>query len=232
MKHTPLAKFLDKHKPKVWKRLADHMKVTASAVTRMKNGTTKQPEAIHLKRMAEYFQEQGVRITYYELLKLVGRHAEASEEEASMRRNKIALVSDTKTPYDITRVPLIAAVSAGAFDLKYAHIDQGLEPGAGFDYVVVPGNKISPNDYGIVIRGDSLEPAFHDGTKIIVAPEEPFRPGHLHVVKAKDERGWIKFVRRQESIFILNPLNPGAEAIILDEKEIEFIHLVRCALFI
>ena len=77
------------------------------------------------------------------------------------------------------RVPLIGFAQAGGdgfFD------DGGYPVGGGWDEVSLP-EIADPNAYALEISGDSMEPVFRDGDRVIVSPAAPIRRGDRVVVR-------------------------------------------------
>ena len=63
--------------------------------------------------------------------------------------------------------------------------------------------------YALEISGDSMEPAYRDGTVIVVSPAAPIRRGDRVVVKTKDGEVMAKELKRRTAKSIeLRSLNP------------------------
>ncbi len=79
-------------------------------------------------------------------------------------------------------VPMIGfaeAVSGGHFD------DAGLPAGKGWDEIAFPAVN-DEHVYALEVSGDSMQPAYRDGTVIVVSPSAPIRRGDRVVVKTRD----------------------------------------------
>jgi len=116
----------------------------------------------------------------------------------------VALIADGKSP--VQAVPLIGLAQAGSggfFD------DAGFPVGKGWDEISFP--KIDdPHAYALEISGDSMEPAYRDGTIIVVSPGAPVRRGDRVVVKTKDGEVMAKELKRQTAKTVeLRSLNPA-----------------------
>src|SRR3989304_1418472 len=102
-------------------------------------------------------------------------------------------------------VPLIGFAEAGAggyFD------DGGFPVGKGWDEIPFPGIE-DEHAYALEISGDSMQPAYRDGTVIIVSPSAPIRRGDRVVVKTKSGEGMAKELKRKTARTIeLRSLNP------------------------
>ncbi|MEL7480280.1 MAG: helix-turn-helix transcriptional regulator [Pseudomonadota bacterium] len=104
--------------------------------------------------------------------------------------------------------PLIGFAQAGHegyFDAS------GFPRGAGWDEVRFPG--LGPEDiYALEISGDSMEPAYRAGDRIIVSPEAPVREGDRVVVKTERGEVMAKILGRQSGgdveLISLNPNYP------------------------
>ena len=104
--------------------------------------------------------------------------------------------------------PLIGLAQAGAdgfFD------DAGFPVGGGWDEVRFPGLGDEPV-YALEISGDSMEPAYREGDRIIVAPGAQLRKGDRVVAKTHDGEVMAKVLgrqtERQVDLISLNPDHP------------------------
>ena len=82
-------------------------------------------------------------------------------------------------------VPLIGLAEAGAggyFD------DGGFPAGKGWDEIAFPAVN-DEHVYALEVSGDSMQPAYRDGTVIVVSPAAPIRRGDRVVVKTARRRG-------------------------------------------
>jgi phage repressor protein C with HTH and peptisase S24 domain len=102
-------------------------------------------------------------------------------------------------------VPLIGFAEAGAggfFD------DGGFPVGKGWDEIPFPAVE-DEHAYALEISGDSMQPAYRDGTVIIVSPAAPIRRGDRVVVKTKDGEVIAKELKRKTAKTLeLKSLNP------------------------
>ncbi len=117
-------------------------------------------------------------------------------------------------------VPLIGLAQAGSggfFD------DAGYPTGTGWDEVRFPGFDGS-RAYALEIAGDSMEPVFRDGDRIVVAPEESVRPGDRVVVRTRDGEVMAKELRRLTGKTVeLASLNPDYPDRSLQRRDIDWI---------
>jgi phage repressor protein C with HTH and peptisase S24 domain len=112
----------------------------------------------------------------------------------------------TGTPFDVfvglveqsggaaTRaVPLIGFAEAGAggyFD------DGGFPAGEGWDEIAFPALN-DEHAYALEVSGQSMEPAYRDGTVIVVSPSAPIRRGDRVVVRTKAGEVMAKELKRR-----------------------------------
>jgi phage repressor protein C with HTH and peptisase S24 domain len=116
----------------------------------------------------------------------------------------VALISDSaRSPAEA--VPLIGFAEAGAggyFD------DGGFPAGKGWDEIPFPAVE-DEHAYALEISGDSMHPAYRDGTIIIVSPAAPIRRGDRVVVKTKLGEVMAKELKRKTAKTLeLKSLNP------------------------
>jgi phage repressor protein C with HTH and peptisase S24 domain len=84
------------------------------------------------------------------------------------------------------------AENSGAFD------DAGIPVGKGWDEIAFPAID-DENVYAIEVSGNSLEPAYRDGTVLIVSPNASIRRGDRVVVKTKDGKVMVSKLERRTS---------------------------------
>jgi phage repressor protein C with HTH and peptisase S24 domain len=102
-------------------------------------------------------------------------------------------------------IPLIGLAEAGSggyFD------DGGFPVGKGWDEIAFPAVN-DEHAYALEVSGNSMEPAYRDGTVILVSPAATVRRGDRVVVKTRDGEVMAKELRRRTSKSIdLRSLNP------------------------
>lgn len=125
------------------------------------------------------------------------------------------------------QVPIVGHAAGGPMDLAFAYGDGGFPPGCADEYLSVEGVEIATNDYALRLRGDSLAPAYPEGTLVLVSPDKRFVPNALCVVRALDGRVWLKFVAEQEGILTLSSLNPAYPPFALRRSDLDWIHPVK-----
>ncbi|KQT49402.1 helix-turn-helix transcriptional regulator [Devosia sp. BK] len=117
-------------------------------------------------------------------------------------------------------VPLLGLAQAGAggfFD------SAGFPAGQGWDEVSLP-TPGDPGIYALEIQGDSMEPLYREGDRVVVSPTEQVRRGDRVVVKTREGEVMAKILYRQTANQIeLHSLNPAYDPRILNMKDIEWI---------
>lgn len=123
-------------------------------------------------------------------------------------------------------LPLLGFAQAGQggfFD------DGGFPVGSGWDEIEFPG-QIDESAYALEIQGDSMQPAYRDGTIIIVSPSSPTRRGDRVVVRTKAGEVTAKELKRRTAKTIeLTSLNPEHPERTFAMEEIDWIGRVLWA---
>jgi phage repressor protein C with HTH and peptisase S24 domain len=104
----------------------------------------------------------------------------------------VALISNEARPGG-DAVPLISFTDAGArgrFD------DSGFPAGEGWDAIPFPAVE-DTHAYAIEITGDALQPAYRDGTHLIVSPAAPLRRGDRVILKTRAGDVMVKELKRK-----------------------------------
>lgn len=106
-------------------------------------------------------------------------------------------------------LPLIGFAQAG--DRGYFD-DAGYPVGGGWDEIPFPEIG-DPNAYALEVSGDSMEPLYRDGDRVIVSPAASIRRGDRVVVRTVEGEVMVKQLIRQTArkveLASLNPAHPG-----------------------
>ena len=117
-------------------------------------------------------------------------------------------------------IPVIGHAKAGRsgyFD------DAGFPAGSGWEMIAWPGLD-DPHAYAVEISGDSMEPVYRDGDRIIVSPAARIRRGDRVVVRTVDGEVMVKeLAKRSARQVVLRSVNPTHEDRVLAAAEIEWI---------
>ena len=121
------------------------------------------------------------------------------------------------------KIPLPRTRTSGYFD------DRGFPVGKGWDEAVFPAVN-DEHSYALEVSGNSMEPAYRDGTIILVSLASPIRRGDRVVVKTKDGEVMAKEVKRRTSKSIeLRSLNPAHKERRLPAKDVQWIARIMWA---
>jgi phage repressor protein C with HTH and peptisase S24 domain len=116
--------------------------------------------------------------------------------------------------------PLLGFAKAGSdgyFD------DAGFPVGDGWDEVRFPGLE-TENVYALEITGDSMEPVYRKGDRIVVSPGVPVRRGDRVVARTKDGEVLAKVLgRNSERMVELLSLNPDYPPRELPRRELAWM---------
>jgi phage repressor protein C with HTH and peptisase S24 domain len=120
----------------------------------------------------------------------------------------IALIGDGGRRVTTRAVPLIGFAQAGSggyFD------DAGFPVGRGWDEIAFPEVE-DEHAYVLEVAGDSMQPAYRDGDRILISPGAPVRRGDRVVVKTREGEVMAKELKRRTAKVIeLKSLNPEHE---------------------
>lgn len=126
-------------------------------------------------------------------------------------------INDTMPNRTVPLLGLAQAGSGGFFD------SAGFPAGQGWDEISLP----SPGEggiYALEVQGDSMEPLYREGDRIVVSPTEQVRRGDRVVVKTHDGEVMAKILHRQTGKQIeLHSINPAYEPRLFDLIDIEWI---------
>jgi phage repressor protein C with HTH and peptisase S24 domain len=123
-------------------------------------------------------------------------------------------------------VPLIGFAEAGAggyFD------DGGFPVGKGWDEIPFPAVN-DEHAYALEISGNSMEPAYRDGTIIMISPAASIRRGDRVVVKTRDGEVMVKELKRRTAKTIeLRSINAEHGDRSLPVRDVEWVARVMWA---
>ncbi|HTH17260.1 MAG TPA: helix-turn-helix transcriptional regulator [Magnetospirillum sp.] len=123
-------------------------------------------------------------------------------------------------------LPLIGSAQAG--DRGYFD-DAGYPVGGSWDEIPFP-EVSDPHAYALEVSGDSMEPLYRDGDRIIVSPAASVRRGDRVVVRTNEGEVMVKQLVRQTAKRIeLASLNPAHQGRSLATEEVAWIARVLWA---
>ena len=83
------------------------------------------------------------------------------------------------------------------------------------------------HNFGLKIKGDSMEPEFKEGEVVVISPTAKAENGDYIIVKNHEEEATFKQYKRYDNTKILHPLNPKYNDIILNkDKEYRIVGVV------
>jgi phage repressor protein C with HTH and peptisase S24 domain len=133
---------------------------------------------------------------------------------------------DEKARPPAKAVPLIGFAEAGAggyFD------DGGFPVGKGWDEIPFPAVN-DEHAYALEISGNSMEPAYRDGTIIMISPAASIRRGDRVAVKTRDGEVMVKELKRRTAKTVeLRSVNAAHGDRSLPVREVEWIARVMWA---
>ena len=123
-------------------------------------------------------------------------------------------------------MPLIGFAEAGSggyFD------DAGFPAGKGWDEIPFPAVN-DEHAYALEISGSSMEPAYRDGTIILISPAASIRRGDRVVVKTREGEVMVKELKRRTAKTIeLRSINADHGDRSLPVRDVEWIARVMWA---
>jgi len=126
-------------------------------------------------------------------------------------------LNDSQRHRTVPLLGLAQAGSGGFFD------SAGFPAGQGWDEIALPTPE-QGGIYALEVHGDSMEPLYREGDRIVVSPTEQVRRGDRVVVKTREGEVMAKILARQTGRQIeLHSLNPAYEPRIFELSEIEWI---------
>ena len=133
---------------------------------------------------------------------------------------------DEKAKPPAKAVPLIGFAEAGTggyFD------DGGFPVGKGWDEIPFPAVN-DEHAYALEISGNSMEPAYRDGTIILISPAASIRRGDRVVVKTREGEVMVKELKRRTAKTIeLRSINTAHGDRSLPVRDVEWIARVMWA---
>jgi phage repressor protein C with HTH and peptisase S24 domain len=132
----------------------------------------------------------------------------------------VQLIEETGRSAIKKSVPLIGLAQAGKdgyFD------DAGFPTGQGWEGIRFPAIN-DEHAYALEISGDSMAPAYQEGTFIIVSPAASIRRGDRIVVKTKDNEMMVKELKRRTARTIeLRSIDPAHDERTLPVRDVLWI---------
>lgn len=129
------------------------------------------------------------------------------------------LAGETEIPIAKTQtIPLLGLAKAGRegyFDSE--GYPAGIDSWDGIDFPFIMNKKV----YALEVSGDSMEPAYREGDKLIVSPDSEVRKGDRVVIKTKTGEVMVKELIRQSALQVeLKSLNPLHGNVVLNATDV------------
>ncbi|MBU0613704.1 S24 family peptidase [Patescibacteria group bacterium] len=113
----------------------------------------------------------------------------------------------------VTQVPLISWVQAG--DWKDAIAEEVEE--------YIASEFLKPNLFALKVKGDSMEPRFHEGDILVIDPEADWGHDSFVIIRNGDFENTFKQLKIYENIYVLHPLNPEYPDKVVKEYDIQIV---------
>lgn len=144
-----------------------------------------------------------------------------SRQTSTARSEAIEDAVDVKSGYEPDSIPVIAEGEATPFGL---HWTTTIMRHAAIEYIARPHDVTDPDAYGILVIGDSMEPVYRKGQRLIVAPGDPVEDGDDVYVQLSDGSRLIKTAYRINNGWRLESVNQAYAPREVSREEIEAIH--------
>jgi phage repressor protein C with HTH and peptisase S24 domain len=129
------------------------------------------------------------------------------------------------TPNDI---PVIAEGEASPQGSLFWS-DEGVLHSDVHDRISRPRDVKDPKAYGVRVRGDSMAPAYREGTLLVVSPNTPVKSGDETYVQLLNGERLLKIAHRQDGGWVLESMNPAYPPRFVKHEEVGAIHPVMWA---
>lgn len=135
-----------------------------------------------------------------------------------------AISNVAPAPMGGRRVPVITSIQAG----MWAEIVDSFQPGDAGDWLLTDID-LSDSAFALDIRGNSMEPEFKDGDRVIIDPEIAPQPGDFVAAKNGEQEATFKKYRPRgmdahgNIIFELVPLNDDYPTLRSDVQHIRIV---------
>lgn len=201
-----LRKFLQEHGG--FARVVERYGLTQSQASYLSQLTAQDSTASFGERAAKNWEER---------LKIQdGRLVNAGHTSAS--------TNVAPAPMGGRRVPVITSIQAG----MWAEIVDSFQPGDAGDWLLTDID-LSDSAFALDIRGNSMEPEFKDGDRVIIDPEIAPQPGDFVAAKNGEQEATFKKYRPRgmdahgNIIFELVPLNDDYPTLRSDVQHIRIV---------
>ena len=143
-----------------------------------------------------------------------------SNRDFALQLNNLGRAGFAEPTSPFSAVPLIGLAQAGSggfFD------EAGLPSGDGWDAVEFPSSN-QDQIYALEIQGDSMEPLYRDGDRIICSPTSSIRRGDRVVVRTVEGEVLAKVLARQTAkVLELESINPQHENRTIKTEELDWV---------
>lgn len=131
--------------------------------------------------------------------------------------------TDIRKGYEPDAVPVIAEGEATPDGLIWTNT---IVRHAVIEYIARPHDIDDPDAYGILVIGDSMQPTFRKGHRLIVSPRTPVEDGDEVYVQLESGERLIKLAFRTDDGWRLESINPNYAAREVRADAVASIHAI------
>ena len=166
-----------------------------------------------LERIYDYRTNKPILVSYEALKKIAdGMNITIDNLVSILEEDQEVTINEDINVKDIIVVPVLGTIPAG---IPIEAIEDIV------DYEEVIGLNKNKEYFGLVVRGDSMEPEFYNGTHVILEKTETCENRDYCAVLINGFEATLKQVIIQENGIILQPLNPKYETQFFTKKQIQ-----------
>lgn len=202
---------------------ADKLGVPQSSVSRWETNVLK-PSRINLVRIAV-----AVNRSVDDILDEHANESDlASHTRTGVRTGDDAVLDETdvRRGYEPDAIPVIAEGEATPAGMSWTNT---IVRHVVIEYIARPHDVDDPDAYGLLVIGDSMQPTFRKGHRLVVSPNTPIDDGDEVYVQLKTGERLIKLAFRIEGGWRLESINPAYGPKEVKTDDVEAIHAIAWA---
>ncbi len=164
-----------------------------------------------------YIEKAQRRATFDKLMNIISTLGLTVDEIMSVIGQKNDDSGGLAYSKPLRRIPVVSWVTAGAWH----DVSDAFEPGDSDQWIEsdVEGESV----FALSVKGDSMEPEFHEGEVIIINPHVEAMPGDFIIVKNPDGEATFKQLKKYGNSWVLHPLNPRHQDMVVRRGDFRVI---------
>jgi len=170
--------------------LACAIGISIEQTNRILNGAVCDPRGSTVERLAEYFG-----------LVPADLYTDSRSQQEAMALGEQSIIYNTGRLIPVNKY-------ANATEANPPPAPAARPPRGQGAYGAIARQTADPGSFGVLLIGDSMEPAYPAGTRVVASPACGVRDGRVHYIRDNTGKSYVRKIQTNGESYLLLPLNP------------------------